>query len=396
MTDLARIVRQPVVDRHGRTAGWHLVADAPPARHADPDAATRALFTDATSEFGLAALVDDRRAWMPMSTGLLAEPPPMVPEQLVPVVVAGTEATPTVLDALATWNERGFTVAVELTPDSDPRLVAHADICTVDVSRRSDATLAGLREAVPDADLLARSVGDHPTLARCQAAGFTWFEGPFLGQPDPRSTRRLGPDGPAALELLATAQRTDLDPDELAGAFRRAPHTTVKMLRFLGSASFGLTRRVDSIDHAVRLLGLDTLRRWLLVLLASELGDPASPQSEAALVRARFVERIAERLGLGDPDAAFLTGMLSMLPALLGRPAEATFEGLPLAAPVRSALLGHEGPLGQALREALAYERADWTALSTPLAEGTELANHYLLAVKWAAEALAAEASTAA
>src|SRR5690606_33204139 len=145
--------------------------------------------------------------------------------------------------------------------------------------------------------------------------------------------------------------------------FRRNVALSSKRLAMANAAATGGTG-IESIPHALRLLGRKTLARWMVLLLAAAHGRGSGTRNELlseALMRARFCERIAEVGTLKDSAGSlFLVGLLSHMDALLGTPLAEVVARLKLAQPVRDALLQRTGPFGAALRLVEAYEAGRW------------------------------------
>jgi EAL and modified HD-GYP domain-containing signal transduction protein len=148
---------------------------------------------------------------------------------------------------------------------------------------------------------------------------------------------------------------------------------------------------VDSIPHAIRLVGRDALSRWVLIMLVATVGSRSPVAHEAvveAMVRGRFCETVTAQGASGDPAARFLVGLLSRMDRLLGLPMEQVLERLPVSQDVRAALLEGTGPHAAILALADAYENADWTLVEI-LAADLQLPSLYGEAVAWANERLA-------
>jgi EAL and modified HD-GYP domain-containing signal transduction protein len=64
--------------------------------------------------------------------------------------------------------------------------------------------------------------------------------------------------------------------------------------------------------------------------------------------------------GAKDSGPFFITGLFSLLPAIVGMPTQKIVEELPLAPAIARALVSGEGDLGNALKCTRAYERAAW------------------------------------
>ncbi len=158
----------------------------------------------------------------------------------------------------------------------------------------------------------------------------------------------------------------------------------------MNAAAFG-SRAVQSIPHAIQLVGRAVLSRWLLVMLATSVGSANPIAGEAvahALVRARFCELLSLRTGSGDPSARFLVGLLSRLDVLLGEPIAKVLDRMPVTNEVRDALLLNKGPHAPVFLLAIAYESGDWETVDAFLGQSEsgfrELAEIYSQATAWA------------
>lgn len=81
----------------------------------------------------------------------------------------------------------------------------------------------------------------------------------------------------------------------------------------------------------------------------------------SSIVRGRFGELIAEHLGLIEWQSdLFLTGLFSMIDALLEKPMEEILKELPFSEQVRDALQGKAGDLRNILNLIISYERGNW------------------------------------
>jgi EAL and modified HD-GYP domain-containing signal transduction protein len=119
------------------------------------------------------------------------------------------------------------------------------------------------------------------------------------------------------------------------------------------------------------LLGRRQLQRWLqLLLYASDPGhNLPSPLMQLAATRGRLMELLAPySLEHGGEDLAFITGIMSLMDALLKRPLAEIVASLPVPAEVRQALLERGGPLGALLGLCERLEEGDPARISRALA----------------------------
>jgi EAL and modified HD-GYP domain-containing signal transduction protein len=132
----------------------------------------------------------------------------------------------------------------------------------------------------------------------------------------------------------------------------------------------GLREKIKNIRHAIMILGINHLRRWVQLALFAGNDDRGlnSPLLEMAAVRGRLMELLMiQRSGQTRTsdlvETAFLTGILSLLDALYETPMEHVVESLNLSDDMADALLRREGQLGMLLLLAEKLEKTDFDAV---------------------------------
>jgi len=199
----------------------------------------------------------------------------------------------------------------------------------------------------------------------------------------------LNPAQAMILQLMDMV-RKNADVRQLEGVLKRDAGLSYKLLRYINSAGFGLGVEIQSLKHAVTMLGYSPLYRWLSVLLANASSSGYSPiLMHTAIVRGRF----AEMLGKGfvpktELDNLFVAGMFSLLDRLLGISMEEVLENIQLPEAVTQALLAREGMYGPflALAESCEVNNCDKIGeLADSLFISAEQVNDaHLAALAWA------------
>lgn len=120
----------------------------------------------------------------------------------------------------------------------------------------------------------------------------------------------------AVMNLLAKLRDPDSSVQELADEIEIDPGMHVRILKTVNSAAFGLKRRVDTVRHAVSLLGRSRLEALVLsVAVKKSVGRSASGVNiqqfwRTAALRAALSRRLADRLDPGRDAEAFAAGLL--------------------------------------------------------------------------------------
>jgi EAL and modified HD-GYP domain-containing signal transduction protein len=160
------------------------------------------------------------------------------------------------------------------------------------------------------------------------------------------------------------------DIDTVEDTFRENPSLTFNLLKLVNSVMIGLREKIKNIRHAIMILGINHLRRWIQLALFAGNDDRGlnSPLLEMAAVRGRLMELLMmQRTHFGRTsdlvETAFLTGVLSLLDALYETPMEHVVESLNLSDDMADALLRREGQLGALLLLAEKLEKADFIAV---------------------------------
>ncbi|WP_374277008.1 EAL and HDOD domain-containing protein [Azonexus sp.] len=227
----------------------------------------------------------------------------------------------------------------------------------------------------------------------CLQWHYDYLQGRFAASAPPRPAPAGGDPHKMLLLNLMRLVQGEAETAEIAEAMKHDPAVAFRILRYLNSPALGLTHRIDSLSHALIILGRQRLTRWLSVLIFSvrqpELGDWLLV--EDALTRARLMELLGAQLLPGrSTDPLFLTGVFSCLDRLLHLPLDKALDAMPLADDVRAAVLERRGPYAELLAVAEACASLDPPRMEEAARQvglDAETLNRALLAATaWAAE----------
>ena len=409
----AFVARQPIFDLAGTVSGYELLyrhsaevawAAGVPAEQMCADTVLRSVL-----DIGLARLTAGRRAWINVTRDFLLGghcrllSPDEVVLELLETIVGDAE----VIAEVAALKEAGYTIAlddfeVEERGDEGAGLLAFATFVKVDVLNKAPEVLTAQAERLRPygVRLLAERVETEAMRDACAAAGYELFQGYYFCKPETVAARELDASQASVVRLMTLLDDATSTVAEIEQAFRGDPALTFKLLRIVNSAALG-GRGIDSIGFALRMVGRQTLHRWLALIFVSSAASGGDRDTElvlTALMRARLCELAAERSGrtsLGGP--LFMTGLFAQLDALLRSPMPEIVRQLNVGGTVRDALLGQGGPCAAPLAMAEAWERGAWddaTALAAPLGlPPAVLAELWEESLGWARERMLAVAA---
>ncbi len=286
-------------------------------------------------------------------------------------VLAGAARQPEVLESLQDMRQQGYLVSIDLDPGSvDQGLCAQADILVQDFA---SARVNGLAEqaAQTKTQLLVRGVQSIEQFEKARDMGFTLYQGGFFKEPEPMPGRKLSSSHVSRINLFQLMESEDPDFKKLAAVIGPDVSISFRLLSYLNSPFFGLSRKIQSIDQAIALLGWNKLKTWLrAVIIADMAGQDEVPQELAALSlqRARFFELLSTEYDWWgfQPNTLFLVGIFSLLDVILGMQMKDLAEKLPLDPRLKAALCRDAKseylPLFNLLS---AFEDGDWESLET-------------------------------
>jgi EAL and modified HD-GYP domain-containing signal transduction protein len=394
------LTRQPLFDAEDHVAGFELLCRG--SGSAEDEAvgtAAQRVLVDALLGVGLDRLTDGRAAFVSLTRELLLGDALRLLDPLA-VVLQLHESVPADDAVVAACDElagAGYRFALDHYGQADPRepLLRFAHYVKIDVLQHDDAALAALvaQLRAVDVQLIAEKVESRSMHQSCLALGFRLFQGYLYSRPEAVEQQDVPVEHLRTLELMNLVRDMNTRDAKIEEVLSTDVALSYKILRIVNSAAVG-GNGIRSMGHAVRMLGRESLYRWLSLLLVPGADQQSGVQAElvsATLLRARFCEVLGEagRRPLAG-GTLFLIGLLSSLETFYRMDLEATVGRLDLAPEVTGALIGRRGPFGAALALAAAYEQGQWDEVSERCEElgidDADLTNLYLDALTWAHE----------
>ena len=371
------IGRQPILDREQRMFAYELLFRSGRqnfAQVSDDTAATATVLSHAFTELGLEAALGPYLGFINLDARMLmSEVLEMLPrEKFVLEVLETVDITPQVVRRCRDLKDMGFQLALDdfVTFEEKHRpLLEMADIVKVELMGMDDAALRETAETLRQwpVTLLAEKVDSETQVKHCLDLGFDLFQGYYFAKPTIIAGKKLS-HSELTLNRLLGLVLEDADTNTLEGIFKPEPGLTLNLMRLTNSAASGVRQKITSVRHAITVLGRRQLQRWLQLLVYAEsspAGNFASPLLQLAATRGRFMELLAGDLLGGSrdlEDQAFMTGIVSLMPALLHVPIGEVIGALNVATEVRDALETRAGVLGTLLQLAEEQEEGDMAA----------------------------------
>ena len=236
--------------------------------------------------------------------------------------------------------------------------------------------------------ILADHVKTHEEYETCRDVGVDYIQGYFLNRPKIITGQSLDSNRMSIINLLSTLYSPDTDTETIVDVISKDIALSYKILQLMNSAFFSRSTKIDSIQHAIVMLGRKQLCTWASMTALTGMDDKPREQVRISMIRARSCELLAEKARLEQPDSFFTVGMFSSLDLLMDRSLEELINPLPLADNVVAALLNREGDLGDALNCTLSQEQEDWVNIRFANLSQEDLSDVNIEAINWAEDVL--------
>eukprot|EP00038_Savillea_parva_P009132 m.181488 g.181488 ORF g.181488 m.181488 type:complete len:408 (-) comp15274_c0_seq1:33-1256(-) len=364
--------RQPILDKEKKLVGYELlfrdgVDNVFP--DIDGDEATSRLIEGSQFNFGLEDLTDNKPAYINFTLETLQKGYPLLlgKEQVVVEILETIQPGKRLLALVKDLKERGYTLALDdyIHQPVWRHFYPFIDMIKIDFLTADKESIEAVIEAIkphPHIKLLAEKVETYEKYQLALEMGFSYFQGFFFSKPEMVQSKTLPPSEMALAELLYETSSMDLNLKKITEVFERDVNLSYKLLRYSNSAAFKRRAEISTIKQALIVLGSEEIKRFLSLLFAAQVSaDKPAELIRLSLTRARFAELLAISHGkLRDTGMAFLTGMMSLMDAILDEDMPSVMGKLPLTNEIKGALLHGEGLLATYLSLVKFYEQADW------------------------------------
>jgi len=365
----AHVVRQPIFDEDRQVVAYELLFHraGDDEAHSDREM-TSQVIANSLMDIGLNVLTGDKPAYINFSHELLLDDTALLlpPDRIGIEVLETVVIDDALLAAVKRLKDKGFRIVLDdfEYDDSKRALVELADIVKVDMLVNPDipSTVRALSRF--PVTLLAEKVETYEQYERMQALGFTQFQGYFFCRPHAVKGIRL-PESKLAVMWALKEVSGAASIDRMFDVIGRDLNLSYKLLRYINSVAFGVRIKIESIERALAMLGLDNIRRWLAMLSVVMLAEDR-PQElvRQAMLRGRLMEELARLRGLARRPDYFMLGMFSLLDALLDQTLEDAVQEIALPEVVRQGLFDAGSDSARMLTLLGDIERADWRGMA--------------------------------
>jgi len=395
------VARQPILDGRKNIFAYELLfrSSLDNFFQSDlPDQASSSVLVSSLFLIGMQSITEGRRAFINFTQNLITRDYAtfLPPDQAVIEILEDVQPDSCVIEACKSLKQKGYVLALDDYPLDDRMapLLPFVDIVKVDwLSTPPDACRRLAADLVPKGiRLLAEKVETHEQYRMALGMGYSYFQGFFFCEPEVLT----GHDIPAlqtnCMLLLREVNCEDPNLMAIERILMQEPSLCYKLLRYLNSAIFYFRGNIRSVRHALSLLGLESIRKWVSLVTLAGMGEK-KPEAlvTTSVIRGKFSETIGNACGQGhNGTELFLMGLFSLIDAILDKPMEKLLNSLPISKEIRETLLGNPSCFLPVYELVCAYERSNWDRVAV-LANALHMtesavAQAYFDAVAWAQE----------
>jgi EAL and modified HD-GYP domain-containing signal transduction protein len=394
--------RQPILDKEKQLYAYELlfrdsIDNVFP--DIDGDEATSKIIEASKFNLGISNFTGNKPAFINFTLETLSKgyPKLLSTDEVVVEILETVKPGKKLLELCADLHQDGYILALDdyIHQKVWAHFYPYIKIIKIDWQETELETIHEIKNAIknhPHIILLAEKIETYQEYNQAVELGFALFQGFFFAKPEMIKTKSLSPSQMAMAELLYETSKPEVDLHNITSVFQRDVSLSYKLLRYANSPIFKRRSEVSSIKQALVILGSAELKRFIGLMFANNV-NPNKPTEliTAAMTRARFCEVLTQNSHTSvDASIAFLTGLLSLIDAILDEKLENIFAKLPLAQTIKEALLFKKGEMATLINLVELIEHADWqnsnTVINTLGLDKEKVAQYYSDALIWADE----------
>lgn len=270
------------------------------------------------------------------------------------------------IEALEELKEDGYTICLNGVSDVEKikKFEKLIDIYKIDFTDVPKEKRIYLKNKIIDindkAIFMAINVKNEDQYNEAIKEEYSYFQGIFFGKYQKIMDKDIAASNVNRFNIILELLKDNFDVDKVEFIIKSDVGISYKLMRFLNSAVFSFVQKISSIRQAIMLLGREELRKWLTLIVISEMQvDSNEELSNNTIIRGRLCEVICDKISKNKKSNAFIVGLFSNLSEFINKDMESIINELPVDDDIKEALLGKENDLGNILGLVKAYEVMD-------------------------------------
>ncbi len=366
------LARQPIFNRHKKLYGYELLFRSSINNtfpDMDGDIATTNLLSNLFFPFEIKHILGDKKGLINFTKQLiLGKAPLFLPkDQFIIEVLEDIEPDEDIVSALSLFHKRGYKIALDdfiYHKKFDP-LIKLSKIIKFDLRATPIYTLVDILDDLRsryNVKFLAEKVETYDEFKIAKQMDFNYFQGYFFSKPEMISTKGMATNQITKLKVVNEIGQRDIDIKKIESYIKNDVPLSFKLLKYSNSAYFNRKIPIDTVKDALAYIGEDELRKFINVVVVSDLGD-AKPNEliRFSIIRARMCEKFNTIFkSKFSIDELFTLGLFSYMDAIMDCKMEDVLQHLSLSDKMKNALLGNDREFSRMIDIIVGFEKGDW------------------------------------
>ena len=280
-----------------------------------------------------------------------------------------------IIECCKNLKAKGYIIALddfEYNEEFD-ELIKYIDIIKVDFIITKGKERKEIMNRIKNKNIkfLAEKVETEEEYKEAVGYGYSYFQGYFFCKPVIISGKDISGYKFTYMNLIKELDKENINIKNIENLIKNDVSLSYKLLKAANSAHYSMKRKITSIADAIMIIGLKELKKWIFLMTLENMGENNIDELvKMSLLRATFGELLSNEIKtqISGFDA-FLTGLFSLMDALMKIPIENILSELPISKDVKDALLGNENILLNLLKLIIKYEKGDWEGVNELIEE---------------------------
>ena len=393
------VARQPIFDRNKEIMAYELLYRNSLKNFFDPTVsstkATSILITNSHINIGMDNLVEDKFAFINFDATLINNDIPTLlsNSRVIIEVLETVEPDRVFLSNLIDLKKKGYTLALDDFTLDYPyqNTIPLYDIIKVDFMLSGVEGAKKIIEKYSNGKrkFLAEKIETIEEFNIAYELGYDYFQGFFFSKPEIITGKSASTINVHFIRLKEEMNKEEVDFNKITKIIESDVGISYKLLRLVNS--FSLINEVSSIRHALAILGIREIEKWINFIMISDfISENEDEVVRMSVIRSRFSELVAENSNQSSRKyQASLVGLFSMIDVVLGKSLNRIFKEIPMNSDVKDAImLKPTSPLYDIYDVVLSYEKAYWEKLDKSCEKlninPADVPNLYFESVSWA------------
>lgn len=342
------------------------------------DVATTDVIINSFINIGINELSNGKPCFINFTEKLLQQSLPTYfqPSEIIVEILETVELNQELLDICKELKGKGYQIALDdfVLNEENPysyALIEHADIIKVDFRETTEQMRRSIEEISlkNNIKLLAEKIETYEEFESAVRIGYEYFQGYFFSRPVILSTRDVPEYFQNYFEIIHHLSNSEPNLNYIIRLIEQDLSLSYKLLKLINSPAFRPINKINSIKQAIIRLGMKELKKWLYILsIRGNIAGKSEWSREIfniTLTRAKMCELISlHKNKQKESSSYFLTGMFSLMDALLGMKMDEIVNLMPLHDDICAALNGNSNQLKDTLDLSISIEKGVWEDVS--------------------------------